>query len=150
MQKAIRVKAVASNRVTLLTCGHQFRTGSMVSLPEVGVVAFCPICSPMERRVVADDDAGQANTIETASILSQRTGRGMVQLQVNGQMVQLEIEKAREVLAMLSGAIEAAISDELLFRFLTERLDIDRERASSVLMDFREMRQGSRDTVFPH
>jgi hypothetical protein len=68
---------------------------------------------------------------------------------MNGELTQMDLDKAREVVAMLQGAIEAAISDELMFKFLTEKVGLDPEKASAALLDFREMRQGSRSTVYP-
>ena len=73
----------------------------------------------------------------------------MVELTVNGERTLLELPKAREVLSMLSGAIEAAVSDQLLYHFMTEKVGLDQERAAGVLLDFRELRQGSRRAVYP-
>lgn len=87
--------------------------------------------------------------IECISILSNRTKAGMVQLLVNDASVQLDLDKAREVVGMLQGAIEAAVSDELVFAFLTQKLGLDEGRASRALLDFRMLRQGSRSVVFP-
>lgn len=89
------------------------------------------------------------NTLEVASILSHRTKQGMVELTVNGETTQMDLAKAREVVGMLQGAIEAAVSDTLIYKFFTEKVGIDDERASRMLLDFRELRQGSRSTVYP-
>ena len=86
--------------------------------------------------------------LEVASILSNRTKRGMVELTLNDEKTQMDLEKAREVVGMLHGAIEAAVSDELLYKFLTEKIGIEPEAAGAALLDFRELRQGSRSTVF--
>jgi hypothetical protein len=88
-------------------------------------------------------------TIEIATILSQRTEEGMVELILNGEKAQMDLPKAREVLGMLSGAIEAAVSDTLIFKFLTTKVGLPKEAAARALLDFRELRQGSRATVFP-
>ena len=90
-----------------------------------------------------------STALEVASILSARTNEGMVEMSLNGEVTQMELDKAREVVGMLQGAIEAAVSDELLYRFLTTRLGIEARQASAALLDFREMRQGSRDIVHP-
>lgn len=87
--------------------------------------------------------------IEIASILSQRTKQGMVELTLNGEKTQMDLPKAREVVGMLSGAIEAAVSDELVFKFLTQKIGLSEASAAAALLDFRELRQGSRSTVFP-
>ena len=89
------------------------------------------------------------HTLEIASIVSQRTKEGMVELTLNGEKTQMDLAKAREVLGMLSGAIEAAVSDQLLFAFLTSRIGLPTDAAARALLDFRELRQGSRVTVYP-
>ncbi len=87
--------------------------------------------------------------IEVASILSHRTKEGMVELTLNGEKTQMDLPKAREVRGMLDGAIEAAVSDMLMFKFLTVRIGLSEEAAAAALLDFRELRQGSRSTVYP-
>lgn len=87
-----------------------------------------------------------ATTIVIGPILSQRTKQGMVEMVVNGEQVQLDLDKAREVRQMLDSAIEAAVSDSLIFVFLTTGLAED--AAGRALLDFRELRQGSRTAVF--
>ncbi len=88
-------------------------------------------------------------TIEIATILSQRTKQGMVEFTLNGEKTQMDLDKAREVLGMLSGAIEAAVSDTLIFQFFTEKVGFDEDKAARVLLDFRELRQGTRTTSYP-
>lgn len=88
-------------------------------------------------------------TIDIRSLLSARTKEGLVQVQFGSTSVQMNLDKAREVVGMLQGAIEAAISDQLVFAFLTQKLGLDADRAGLALLDFRELRQGSRETVFP-
>jgi hypothetical protein len=88
-------------------------------------------------------------TIEIASILSHRTKAGMVEFTLNGEKTQMDLAKAREVVGMLQGAIEAAVSDELIYKFFITKVALDDGRATAILLDFRELRQGSRSTVFP-
>lgn len=88
-------------------------------------------------------------TIEIASILSARTKQGMVEFVLNGEKTQMDLGKAREVRAMLDGAIEAAVSDGLIYAFLTTKIGLDEDVAGAALLDFRELRQGSRKTVYP-
>lgn len=91
-----------------------------------------------------------ANThIEIATLLSARTKQGAIELVVNDTKTQMDLPKAREVLSMLSQAIEAAVSDELIFRFLSEKIGLQEDAAARALLDFREMRQGSRAAVYP-
>ncbi len=87
--------------------------------------------------------------IEIGTLLSARTKRGLVELVLNGEKTQMDLDKAREVLGMLASAIEAAVSDELLFAFLTKNVGLSEDLAARALLDFRELRQGSRKTVYP-
>lgn len=88
--------------------------------------------------------------IEVGTILSARTKQGMVELALNGEKAQMDLDKAREVLGMLSGAIEAAVSDGLIYAFLTTKIGLPEQAAVRALLDFRELRQGSRSTVCPN
>ena len=73
----------------------------------------------------------------------------MVEFIINGEKAQMDLVKAREVLGMIAGAIEAAVSDTLIYAFLTKRIRLSDEAACAALLDFRELRQGSRETVWP-
>jgi hypothetical protein len=66
-----------------------------------------------------------------------------------GAAAQMDLAKAREVVGMLQGAIEAATSDQMLFQFLTQTVGLGEDKASRALLDFRELRQGSRGVVHP-
>ena len=87
--------------------------------------------------------------ITVSTLLSSRTKEGRVELALNGELTQMDLPKAREIVGMLQCAIEAAISDELWYRFLTEKIGMEPERASMALLDFRELRQGTRDINHP-
>jgi hypothetical protein len=95
--------------------------------------------------------AGQTGTdITVSTLLSSRTKEGRIDFTMNGELTQMDLDKAREVIGMLQGAVEAAISDELMYRFLTEKVGMEPERAGAALIDFRELRQGSRNLVHPN
>jgi len=100
------------------------------------------------KRLLKPMDDGLCH-IEVATILSRRTRQGMVELMLNHEKTQMDLDKAREVRGMLDGAIEAAVSDTLIFAFLTTKVGISEEAASAALLDFRELRQGSKETVNP-
>ena len=87
--------------------------------------------------------------VTVSTLLSSRTKEGRVELSLNGELTQMDLPKAREIVGMLQGAIEAAVSDELVFKFLTEKIGLAPEAASAALVDFRELRQGSRGMVYP-
>lgn len=88
--------------------------------------------------------------ITVSTLLSARTKEGRIEFTLNGELTQMDLDKAREVIGMLQGAVEAAISDVLMYRFLTEKIGLEPDRASAALIDFRDLRQGSRDFVHPH
>jgi len=91
----------------------------------------------------------RGDNIVVTSLLSSRTHAGRVELQLNTEVTQMDLDKAREVVGMLQGAIEASVSDQLLFEFLTGRVGLAPDAAAAALLDFRELRQGSRDVVNP-
>ena len=94
--------------------------------------------------------AGPTGTdITVSTLLSARTKEGRIDLTLNGELTQMDLGKAREIVGMLQGAIEAAVSDELVYKFLTEKVGLEPDRAAAALIDFRELRQGSRGLVYP-
>ncbi len=84
-----------------------------------------------------------------ASIYGAKTQQGLVEITIGDTKIQVTKDKAREIRGLLDGAIEAAVSDELFVAFLTTRMGIALERIGPALLDFRELRQGSKGTVFP-
>ncbi len=93
---------------------------------------------------------GPTGTVFTVStLLSSQTHEGRIDFAMNGELTQLTLDKAREIVGLFQTAIEAAISDELLYRFLTQKVGMKPEQASMALLDFRELRQGSRERVHP-
>lgn len=77
------------------------------------------------------------------------SGQPGVNLEVGAVRLQMDVKSAQAVgLNILAGA-EAAISDAAMMRLLVEKVGMDLERASAVLIDLREYRQGSREVVFP-
>lgn len=91
------------------------------------------------------------SVILIGSILSDRTQRGMVEITLKGQMVQLPIGKAREVCGMLLAAIEAAVTDELIYAFLRKTVGASLPETYAILHQMRRMRHGTDDleTVYP-
>jgi hypothetical protein len=89
------------------------------------------------------------DNVTVASGFGQNSQRGFVELTINDTLTQMDAKKAQEVGLMLLQASEAAQSDEIFVKLL-KRLGIsDGERHSLILLDLREMRQGSRGTVHP-
>lgn len=94
-------------------------------------------------------DGDQQTEITVSTLLSSSTKEGRVELQVNSELTQMDLDKARTVSVMLMQAIEAATTDQMLYQFLTERVGLSTEKATMALLDFRELRQGSRERVNP-
>jgi len=89
------------------------------------------------------------DSLEVGSLLSAATKEGRVELVLNGEIAQMDLVKSREVVGMLQRAIEAATSDQMLFHFLVEGVGLSEDQAGRALLDFRELRQGSRGVVHP-
>lgn len=89
------------------------------------------------------------DNIAVASIYGATSRRGGVELTVNDTLTQMDTKKAREVGLMLLQAAEAAESDEVFIRFMEEKMKLadDVQLRGRILLDLREMRQGSRGTV---
>ena len=85
-----------------------------------------------------------------SSLYGQNTRLGLVQLTVDGHPIsQLEPTKAKEIGLFLIECAEAAISDQVLVEFLVGKLGVERDKAAMALKDVREIRQGTREAVFP-
>lgn len=97
----------------------------------------------------ARHDETRTDEVAFSTILSQRTKMGMIEFSLNDQMSQWDLDKAREIHRMLSEAIEAAVSDTLIYRFLVDKIGLTDDAAGAALLDFRELRQGSRDSIRP-
>jgi uncharacterized protein YfeS len=78
--------------------------------------------------------------------------RGFVELTLDEVRTQMESAKAREIGLMLIQAAEAAESDEIFLKLLTEKigLQLDDHARGAFLLDLREIRQGTRDISRPH
>jgi hypothetical protein len=87
---------------------------------------------------------------EASAIVGAKAKTGLVNAKFNDVDIQMDIAKAREVIGMLQNAMEAAISDGLFFQWLTDKRGFTWEQAGEALLDWREMRQGSRGIVRPH
>jgi len=97
----------------------------------------------------ARHDEIRSQNIAFSTILSSRTKMGMIEFSLDESMSQWDLDKAREIHRMLGEAIEAAVSDTMLYRFLTQKIGLDADAAAASLLDFREIRQGSKDSSRP-
>lgn len=100
--------------------------------------------------IYAASNIREVDDIQVASVFSQQRRVGVVELIVNDQNIQMEPKKAQEIGLMLLEAAEAAISDAVFIQFI-ERIGItEPQTQGQMLMQLREIRQGTRDTVHPH
>lgn len=74
---------------------------------------------------------------------------GGIEVHFNDVRLQLDIRSAFGVAHNIIGAAEAAISDVAIYKLLTEHVNLKKEVAGRMLINLREIRQGSRDTVVP-
>ncbi len=90
---------------------------------------------------------GDEHVIVT-SLYGAKSGEPGVNLQMGEVRLQMDVKSAQKVALDILAATEAAISDAAVVQLLVDKLGIDRTRAGLVLLDLREIRQGSRDAVF--
>lgn len=89
--------------------------------------------------------------LEFHSLYGAKQQKGLVQLLLDGKVLSTwDIPKAREIHAMLGECIEAAITDEMLIKFFKQKLNMDDDKCALILRDFRLLRQGQLETVYPH
>lgn len=93
--------------------------------------------------------ATKSGEVVIGTILRSQNGHGRIEICVGAEVLQVDVADARKLAASLNDAIEAAISDQLIFKFLTERCGVPAQKAAAGLLDFRKLRQGSRDAVNP-
>ena len=91
------------------------------------------------------------DNVAVSSSYGEITRRGAVELTVNETRTQMDTAKARQIGLMLLQAAEAAESDEIFIRFLEQKFRIpdDLQLRGAILLDLREIRQGSREIVNP-
>jgi hypothetical protein len=99
--------------------------------------------------VYAKRDTRGYDAVSVTSGFGQKTRVGYVELQVNDQRTQMDVRKAREIGLMLIQAAEAASSDQMFVELL-KRIGLeDDERVGPILLELRDIRQGTRDISWP-
>ena len=88
------------------------------------------------------------DTVTVSSGFGQKSRKGFVVFTLNDQACQMDAAKAREIGIMLLESAEAAISDELFVTLMTQQ-GISIETAGRLLVDLREIRQGTRGISWP-
>jgi len=92
----------------------------------------------------------ERDEVRVGSGYGTKTKKGHVEMSVNDELVQMDVRKAREIGLWLIESAEAAMSDEMFMKLLSERVGIDDpERLGYILLDLREIRQGTRGTSWP-
>lgn len=82
----------------------------------------------------------QAYSINVTSLVSHRTGQGMVQLSTARNEAQLTPAEARHLAQSLIEAAEAAEQDAFLVHFFTTVAGFTQPEAAAILVQFRELR----------
>lgn len=89
-----------------------------------------------------ENEQGQEQTIWAHSIFGAVTRKGLVGLTIGDRKpVYMSPEEARSVAADLLQSATAAETDEVLMRWLHERLGMEDEQGVQVLQDLRKMRE---------
>lgn len=99
--------------------------------------------------MVARKGSKTEGEFSVGTILSARDGAGKVEIALGGELMQVDVAKAKVIVGMLHEAIEAAITDEMVSKFLIGEFRLSQEQAAIAVGRMREYRQGSRDVVNP-
>jgi hypothetical protein len=83
-------------------------------------------------------------TIWFTSLVSQKTGEGVVELQWGEKQAQLSIQEAREHALGVLEVAEAAETDAFIVEFFEQELKVPRENALALLVNFRGYREKRR------
>lgn len=117
----------------------------VVGVPEKYVRAF----QQQAELVIAKKPRKETDNLTVSSGFGQASQRGFVELTIDDTLTQMDTAKAREVGLMLLEAAEAAQSDEMFLKLL-DRIGItDAQARGAILLDLREMRQGTRGVSYP-
>ncbi|HSZ58640.1 MAG TPA: hypothetical protein VK797_23430 [Tepidisphaeraceae bacterium] len=85
-----------------------------------------------------------SETLYVGSLVSSRSGEGVVQFQWGEKTCQLDPETARQVAFQILEAAEASDSDEFVVWLLREKVGLSMEQCWPILIDFREHRNRRR------
>jgi hypothetical protein len=100
-------------------------------------------------RIIGSKNEQGTDALTISSGFGQKSQVGFVDLTVNDTRIQMPIEKAREVGIMLLNAAEAAASDQM-FVTLLQKSGLDNpETVGGVLLELREIRQGTKGISWP-
>lgn len=99
--------------------------------------------------VISHKPRTEFDNVTVSSGYGQASQRGFVELTINDTLTQMEVAKATEIGLMMLAAAEAAISDESVVKLLATLGITDPRAAGTILVDLRELRQGSRAIVHP-
>jgi hypothetical protein len=95
-------------------------------------------------------DEGGDGEFHVNTIVSRRTGDGLLDVVWFGQAAQIDVVKAREIAWILLEAASAAQTDEMFVRFAHEKIGVPREAATAMLQDFRDYRAEKPRSLVDH
>jgi len=76
------------------------------------------------------------------SLVSHRTAKPRVDIQVGEIHTQMSVDAAMDVARNLFECCAGSYADGFIFNFLTEKLDVDKISAASIIEEFRIYREG--------
>lgn len=117
----------------------------VVGIPAGGIAKF----KQQAELVLGKKPRKDLDNVTVSSGFGQASQRGFVELTIDRTLTQMDAKKAREIGLMLLEAAEAATSDEIFLQLLTHVGIDDAERRGRILLDLRELRQGTRGTSYP-
>jgi len=117
----------------------------VVKVPANYIAAF----RQQAEAIVAKKPRKEFDNVSVSSGFGQKSQRGFVELTIDDALTQMDAGKAREIGLMLLEASEAAQSDEIFVKLLGKIGISDDLRRGRILLELRELRQGTKGVSFP-
>lgn len=119
---------------------RQLTNEEVAEIGQRAITAEDAALASLVNEVMYQRSRSTGGTLEVMSLVSMRTGKGIVQFEMGSTRIQLSVEEARQHALIIIEAAMAAETDELLVRFLKERIGLGPKAANAALADFRTMR----------
>ena len=89
---------------------------------------------------VAKPIGGPPGMVMITSLVSQRTHKPRVDIQIGNAHCQVSSDAAMDIAKNLIEVSQGAFADAFIFNFMTEKIGVDKERAMMVIPEFRDYR----------
>jgi len=82
----------------------------------------------------------KGGVLEVTTLVSARTGKGMIQFEMGETRIQMSVEEAKQHAMVVIQAAMCAETDALLAQFLIEKVGLNTKQWQAAMHDFRSMR----------